>query len=123
MFAPTKINAIITEEIMRLTNFKIESLGYDAFEGFTKGEDWNGWDCPYFTFGQAHKVLETHNELRLIIGQKDLAYYDSATDAFVFPTNNEDESEIFAAIIEAGQKYYPVGAFCWIWEEMPRESV
>lgn len=102
---------------MRLTNFKIESLGYETFEGFTKDEDWNGWDCPYFTFEQAQKVLKTYNTLRSVIGQKGLAYYDSAADGFIFPTNDEDEPEIFAATVENGEKYYPVGAFCWIWEE------
>lgn len=103
---------------MRLTNFKIESLGYETFEGFAKDEDWNGWGCPYFTFEQSQKVLKIHNVLRSLIEQKDLAYYDSAADAFIFPANGEDEPEIFAAIITEGQKYYPVGAFCWIWEEL-----
>ena len=40
---------------MRPTKFKIESLGCEVFDGFTKGEEWNGWDCPYFTFNQAQK--------------------------------------------------------------------
>lgn len=106
---------------MRLTDFKIESLGYETFEGFTKDEDWNGWDCPYFTFEQAQKVLTTHNTLRSVIGQKKLACYDVAADAFVFPASDEDEPEIFAAIIADGQKYYPVGTFCWIWEEAAEE--
>ena len=106
---------------MRLTNFKIESLGYEIFEGFTKDEDWNGWACPYFTFEQAQKVLKTYNMLRSVIGQKDSAYYDSAADVFIFPTSEDEESETFAAIIENGQKYYPVGAFCWIWEETAKE--
>lgn len=70
---------------MRLTNFKIESLGYETFEGFTKNENWNGRDCPYFTFEQAQKVLKTYNELRRIIGQTNAASYDSSADAFVFP--------------------------------------
>ncbi len=61
--------------------------------------------------------MRTCNTLRFVIGQKDLAYYDSAMDAFVFPSNDGDKPDIFAAIIENGQKYYPVGAFCWIWEE------
>lgn len=102
---------------MRLTNFKIESLGYENFEGFTKDEEWNGWACPYFTFDQAQKVLKNYNELCQIIGQKNLSYYDASTDAFVFPQGSEDKSEAFAAITEDDQKYYPVGAFCWIWEE------
>ncbi len=103
--------------IMRPAKFKLESLGYVTFDGFTKNENWNGWACPYFTFEQAQKVLKIYNQLRQIIGQKDLAFYDPAADAFVFPADDEDEPEIFAAITENGQKYYPVGAFMWIWEE------
>jgi hypothetical protein len=61
---------------MRLANFKIESLGYETFEGFTKDEEWNGWGCPYFIFEQAEKILKISNQLRLIIGQKS-AYYES----------------------------------------------
>ena len=102
---------------MRKTKFKIESLGYESFDGFTKDEDWNGWDCPYFTFDQAQKVLKQFNLFREIIGQKDFAFYNKDTDAFVFPSNDEDEPEVFAAVSANNQKYYPVGAFCWIWEE------
>ncbi len=102
---------------MRPAKFKIESLGYETFEGFTKDEEWNGWNCPYFSFEQAQKVLKNYNELRQIIGQKNLAYYNLNADAFVFPSDSEDELETFAGINENGQKYYPVGAFCWIWEE------
>lgn len=103
---------------MRLTNFKIESLGYETFEGFTKNEDWNGWDCPYFTFEQAQMILKTYNTLRSIIGEKELAFYDSTADIFVFPSKGEDEPEIFRAIIENGHKYYLLGTFSWIWEEV-----
>ena len=102
---------------MRKTKFKIESLGYETFDGFTKDEEWNGWACPYFTFEQAQKVLKNYNELRKIIGQKNLAFYDSMAEAFVFPSDDQYESETFKAINESGEQYYPVGAFNWIWEE------
>jgi hypothetical protein len=101
---------------MRRAKFKIESLGYVSFEGFTKDEEWNGWTCPYFTFEQGQKVLKSYNELRRIIGQKNVAYYDQGLDSFIFPSF-EDESETFAGFAENNQKYYPIGAFCWIWEE------
>lgn len=100
---------------MRLTNFKIESPGYETFEGFTRGEVWNGWDCPYFDFEQANNILKSCNNLRSIIAQEPLAYYDLSLDAFVFP--DEDDSEVFAPFTEDGKKYCPIGAFCWIWEE------
>lgn len=101
--------------------FRIESLGYRTFEGFTRDEHWNGWACPYFNFEQAQEVLKNHNELRHIVGQKNLAFYDAATDAFVFPSSDGDDLETFTAFQENNQKYYPVGAFCWIWEETENE--
>ncbi len=66
---------------------------------------------------QAEKILQNSNELKRIIRQTDLAFYDCAADAFIFPSNVEDETEIFTAIVENGQKYYPIGTFSWIWEE------
>lgn len=102
---------------MRPAKFKIESLGYEIFDGFTKGEDWNGWACPYFTFDQAQKVLRQFNRLREITWSKDLAFYDSGSDSFIFPVDYENEPELFEAIVENGQKFYPLGTFCWIWED------
>jgi hypothetical protein len=102
--------------MMRKAKFKIESLGYETFDGFTKDEEWNGWACPYFTFDQAQKVLKQFNLFREITGQKDFAFYDESADAFAFPAN-DDEPEVFAAVSKDDQNYYPVGAFSWIWEE------
>lgn len=102
---------------MRPTQFKIESLGYEFFDGFTKDEKWNGWNCPYFTFEQSRNIVKNYNQIRRIIGAENLARYDSATDAFIFPADDEDEQESFAAIVNNNQKFYPIGAFGWIWEE------
>ena len=105
---------------MRSTQFKLESLGCETFDGFTKGETRNGWNCPYFIFEQAEKVLKNFNELRQIIGQKSIAFYESSADAFVFPFA-DGESESFSSVVEDGQNYYPIGTFCWIWEKIENE--
>lgn len=99
---------------MRLTQFKNDALGYDSFDGYTKEESWNGWDCPYFTFEQAQKVLKAYNQLRSIIGEEQ-AFYDSSADAFIFPA--DEEPEPYASVTEEGEKYYSIGGFVWIWEE------
>ena len=106
---------------MKLSRFTNNALGFDSFEGFTKGENWNGWDCPYFTFEQTQKILKAYNELRQIIGENSKAYYKSEIDAFVFPVS-EDETEVYEALVENGQKYYPVDSFVWIWEEIEGDS-
>lgn len=96
-------------------HFKIDSLGYEVFDGFTKNESWNGWKCPYFSFEKSQKTLKIYNEFQLITGQDNIAYYDFTQDAFVFP--DTESEEIYSAITDKGQKYYPIGAFAWIWEQ------
>jgi hypothetical protein len=54
--------------------------------------------------------LKSYNELRQIIGESTLAYYDSEMDAFVFP-DSEDEPETYNALNEQGQNYYPIAGF------------
>lgn len=106
---------------MRPTTFKIESLGDEIFDGFTADEEWNGWDCPYFTFEQARKVSNRFNSLREKTGLKDTAFYEEGDDSFVFPVGG-NETERFSAIMADGRKYYPVGSFCWIWEEISSDA-
>jgi len=101
---------------MKKTLFKLESLGTELFDGFTKNEEWNGWSCPYFTFEQAQKVLKSFNQLAAVLSDTPGAYYDPDSDAFVF--NVGGEKEAFASVIEDGQKYFPIGAFSWIWDEV-----
>jgi hypothetical protein len=102
---------------MWVSRFRNEALGFDSFEGYTKGETWNGWDCPYFTFEQAQKILNVFNEIHRIIGESRQAYYDSNNDFFAFPRDS-DETEIYKPVVENKIKYYPIGAFNWIWEEI-----
>lgn len=98
---------------MRPAVFTIEVYNEQSFEGFARGDDCNGWACPYFTFEQAKIVLESHRAR----GWK--AWYDEAEDKFVFDfshTGNETPENFPAQYIE-GMKLYPIGAFSWTWEE------
>ena len=53
-----------------------------------------------------------------MFGQYNLAFYDLTSDAFVLPDDYENEPKIYRAIIEGGQKYYQIGAFCWMWKKV-----
>lgn len=101
---------------MRATKFTIDSLDGYVFDGYTDGEEWNGFACPYFTYNQAEKVLEAY----LATGRK--AWYDADADRFVFEVDGKDEVDSFNAVELVGEKFYPVGAFCWIWDEAEAAS-
>lgn len=60
------------------------------FDGFTRGETWNGWARPYFTCGQAQRILEAHRSQ----GMK--AWYDKTQGAFAFEFS-KDEVDAFPA--------------------------
>ena len=94
---------------MTLSIFASEALGDHSFHGHTDGRDWNGWAHPHFTFEVAQLIADCFSESQT-------AYYDAATDEFVF--ENEDDEERFGAVEIEGQKLYPIGAGSWIWEEV-----
>lgn len=104
--------------LLKETTFVIDVFDGQSFPGFTTGEYWNGWACPYLTFEQAQKVVEAH------CGQGWKAWYDEKADSFVFDFSHDgnDEPDEFPAIEVEGRKLYPIGAGCWIWEEAVQEA-
>jgi len=99
---------------MRKTKFAIDFFNDQTFEGYTQGENWNGFACPYFTFEQVQELLNAWQAKGWD------ASYDAEKDRFTFEVNTstaEQECDSFSAIEFRGTKLYPVGAFCWIWEE------
>lgn len=101
---------------LRKTKFQIDTLGDQEFDGFTTGETWNGFACPYFRFAEAQRVLAACKALG------DQGYYDAATDEFVFtglPPEPWDESQRFGPTDVKGLgKLYAIGAAMWIWSEV-----
>lgn len=87
------------------------------FRGYTNGDSWNGWACPYFVRSVAEQVL---------IASELNGYrwtYDAARD--VFSVRNEEDSadyetEEFAGLDitvgEQAMRVYAIGAYSWIWE-------
>lgn len=100
--------------------FSIDTLGSVVFEGFTSGETWNGWDCPYFTFEQGQKVMEVFNATNTAETARAPSRYDEERDAFCFFIESIEDSDDFYALIIEGQKFYPIGTGCWIWERVDK---
>jgi hypothetical protein len=100
------------------SDFKIDTLVGQTFHGYTLGEEWNGWNCPYFTFEQSNKVLEAHKDAKAYDGNKLNAFYDTEKDAFCFELDAGDHIEEFYSVEIEGKKLYPKGSGSWIWEEV-----
>lgn len=100
---------------MEAATFSIDFIADKIFAGYTRGETWNGFSCPYFTFEQAQLLAGEWSKTGYT------ARYDATTDAFIFGVDtgggpDQEDIDSFAAVEIAGTKYYPVGAGCWIWE-------
>ncbi len=89
--------------------FSLDMFSGVIFDGYTRGEDWNGFACPYFTFEQANQIVAITNENGI------KAQYIEAEDAFMFVI--EQETEMFYPARDEIIKLYPIGAFCWIWNQ------
>jgi hypothetical protein len=94
---------------------KFDIEGGPSFAGWHRGDNWNGWACPYFEKAEADRVLaEMGNGW-------EVAKFDAEKDAYVFLSEGcrEDEQDVFKGedVEINGKKMhlYPVGAYCWIW--------
>lgn len=103
---------------MRAARFVIDTFGDDVFEGFTQGETWNGWARPFFIHEEAQKIVNAHKEQGLN------AYYNQQSDEFAFEVASSiGDYDVFPCVEISGMKLYPVGAGCWIWEEVTEEGL
>lgn len=98
------------EITLKKAQFKIETFPSELFNGYTDGENWNGWVCPYFSFEEAQKIAEAHEKLLNIQTR-----YEESEDKFTFEF--PDETEEYKALMIEGKKLYPIGSAAWIWEE------
>ncbi len=67
------------------------------FNGFTDGTTWNGWECPYFEYLEAERVLRASEKNGFIWA------YDEAEDVFMvrskLDASDEAAYEVGAEII------------------------
>ncbi len=112
-------------QIAREALFNID--GGKTFRGYTLGESWNGFACPYFTKETALEVCKsTSCKYETIAGKEECrTFYDETTDTFYCEDYyNGYEREIIASpteiTIENGTtiKVYSFGDAGWCWDEV-----
>lgn len=91
--------------------FVLDAFEGEEFEGYTQGETWNGFECPYLTFESAQRLMA------VLSAGGQTAFYDAASDQFVCAgEDGEDDPDRYGALqVEGLGKLYPVGAFVWTW--------
>jgi hypothetical protein len=88
-----------SEKKLRESEFTIDYEKY--YKGFTLGDTWNGFFCPYFTLETAKEII------------KDI------TDENGFLEGSDEKVSLadFPMVTIENKELYPVGAFAWVWEE------
>jgi hypothetical protein len=88
------------------------------YPGYTSGERWNGWATPSFE----HEVgLDIVEDWKATDREGMEAHYDAEHDQFCFRFDRKEDWECFSGVSQGvgvqTRTLYPIGAFCWIWED------
>lgn len=124
------------KKTLKKYKFSICADGAPVYEGYTLGDTWNGWECPYFTKEVGEEMinfLKSYND-------SSIAFFYAEKDAFVFEANEiddfseEDLKKDFSLCEDLSKKglvdiftgtdlifedhtihVYDIGAYNWIW--------
>ena len=99
------------------TAFRLDGIPGMAFGGYTNGNNWNGWECPYFDKDTAERILRASE-------QNGYSWeYDIAQDTYTVSHRDDEKGwgpEMFCAVkIVMGEesiRVYGIGAYSWVWE-------
>ena len=75
--------------------FAIEDW-FGPFEGWTAGQQWNGWECPYFERNTAIRLVDAWNNVAFG-GKEYQARYDEERDEFCFCDGGSEEWDCFGS--------------------------
>ena len=103
--------------MLRKTWFQIDGLE-GKFEGYTKGQFWNGWAVPYFTNEVADEIMEAMSN-----DTNNVVQYHPRLDAYLVYLEGSDEIEEYPACEEIDDEaLYSIGGGSWTWEEDTEED-
>ncbi len=113
-----------SSESFRHSRFEIADV-QGPYEGFTRGESWNGWAVPYFEREAALRIAEDYGRVAKEQGgdmADARARYDDEAEAFLFydPIYDDEVAyEAFTISVDGEEvTVYPVGTREWTWEEV-----
>ena len=107
---------------LRPGRFVIDGLD-GVYDGFTRGETWNGFAVPYFPLAEARRVAADYAAQPAGLDGQTSAEYDQNRDVIRLYDPCSDEWDEYGPVgIDAGTVHglrglYSVGARYWTWEE------
>lgn len=102
--------------------FRVDGLD-GTYDGFTRGETWNGWAVPYFPLAEARRVADDYAAQPAGLDGQTKAEFDADRDLIrLYDPSSGEWDEYGPVEIGDGTGYapgalYPVGAHLWTWEE------
>lgn len=102
---------------LRPGRFQIDGLP-GTYEGFTRGETWNGFAVPYFPLAEARRVADDYAAQPPSPDGQTRSDYDADCDLIRLFDPSCGEWDEFEAVEVEGQLLYPVGARSWTWQEL-----
>lgn len=101
---------------LRPARFVIDGLA-GTYNGFTRGERWNGWAVPYFPLDEARRIADDYASEPPGVDGQNLAEYDADRDLVrLYDPSNKEWDEYGSETLE-GRELYGIGACYWTWEE------
>ncbi|MGG6449277.1 hypothetical protein [Pseudobacillus badius] len=102
---------------MRKAFFGIDAIDGGIFEGYTSGDKWNGWDCPYFSKEQADNIAKAMVKCFEVSANLNS---DGEVYSFDFCADCEQFEFKRQTITVDGKDIdvYPIGTYHWVWQEV-----
>ena len=100
---------------LRPGRFRVDGLD-GTYDGFTRGQTWNGFAVPYFPLSEARRVADDYAAQPPGDGPY-AAEYDAGRDLIRLYEPSSGEWDETPRVEVDGHSLYPVGAHLWTWEE------
>lgn len=107
---------------LRSGRFIIDGLP-GIYEGFTRGETWNGFAVPYFPLAEARRIADDYAAQPADLDGQTEAEYDADRDLVrLYDPSSGEWGEYGPVTLETGTDggscvLYPIGSRFWTWEE------
>lgn len=106
---------------LRPGRFLLDGLD-GVYDGFTRGETWNGFAVPYFSLAEARRVADDYAAQLPTADGQTRAEYDAGRGVFRLYDPSSDEWDEVAPVIVGDRTLYCVGTHLWTWENASDEA-